>query len=400
MQAIFPDTVVYQVIVAGGGVPPVKRVLYRGPLEAAILESVEDNAAASAAVHRDDEGDNVLPDDLECLCLTAGDALSYPVFGQAVGRFEGNVFACPAGLDADEEEGEEEAHATGGQGEGKHDQGAAKTFTSLGFKLAHPAAADAFAALVRHHADFSDKRKCYAAKKVDAAGKALAKGVGQGAALFGRGMKTTTGFLKSKMPKATKDAPGAAVVSKSVAQAKGASAAVVQGINAATGVVALKTVQASHYAGKRINHSAYVRRLRARRRRARLAHRGAGPGVGSKVAQGVTQVAVASGAGALNVFAKLNESVDVILDESVEAVGDVVGHMAGEKAGAAAKDALGVACDGVKIYGTAKAGGKKLAKSMAKDAALKGAGELATTLADANERGEAAAAALMEANRK
>ncbi len=387
MQATFPDTVVYQVVVAGGGAPPVKRVLYRGPLEAAILESAEDNAAARAAARRDDDaGDDVLPDDLQCLCLTAGAALSYPVFGQAVGRYEGNVFACPAGLDADEEEEEP-------QGEGKS-AAAARPFTSLGFKLAHPAAADAFAALVRHHADFSDKRKCYAAKQVDAAGKALSKGIGQGAALFGRGMKKTTGFLKSKMPKAKRDAPGAAAASQGAARAKGASAAVVRGLDSATGVVALKTVQASHYAGKRINHSAYVRRLRARRRRDRLARRGSGPSVGSKVAQGVTQVAVASGTGALGVFVSLNDAADVILDESVEAVGDVVGHVAGEKAGAAAKDALGVAGDGVKIYGTAKAGGKKLAKTVAKDAALQGAGELATTLVDANEQEEAAAAAL------
>jgi hypothetical protein len=193
--------------------------------------------------------------------------------------------------------------------------------------------------------------------------------------MFGQGVASGSSFLKSKMKKSDKDVD-LTKTKKAVHTVKkytGKAASVTQCVS---GVVIKKSVETGHYVGDKINHISYVERLKERRRKAAEAKRGKPLSKMDKFMKGATEVVVAFGSGGLSLFVVLNEAADVILDDSIAAVGDVVEHKFGEDAGEIVEDTLGIGLDGVKIYKTGSKGAKTLAKGMAQDAALQGGGTL------------------------
>jgi len=92
------------------------------------------------------------------------------------------------------------------------------------------------------------------------------------------------------------------------------------------------------------------------------------------------------GTGGLSVFVAMNDAADVILDESIEAIGDVVEHKYGEEAGKVVEDALAVGVDGIKIARTVDSGAKNVAKDIAKSAACQSGAALVGDVIDTSEK--------------
>ena len=347
------NVVLYSVVTGEKNERPIKTRLYTGPMSCFMQDGNDDN---------DDNADDVL-------CLECGDSFLYPVAGQQFERFENGLFMCPADNDV-----ENEAEAA-----------ELPNFKMYGFKLSVDSeedaegqsskAATAFQELLVANALFTDRRKCYAAKKVDEGTRVVSGGISSAASMFGQGVASGSSFLKSKIKKSGKDVD-LTKTKKAVHTVKkytGKAASVTQCVS---GVVIKKSVETGHYVGDKINHISYVERLKERRRKAAEAKRGKPLSKMDKFMKGATEVVVAFGSGGLSLFVVLNEAADVILDDSIAAVGDVVEHKFGEDAGEIVEDTLGIGLDGVKIYKTGSKGAKTLAKGMAQDAALQGGGTL------------------------
>lgn len=354
-MATFEDATAFRVVShAGGGVE--KSILYKGPMTVVTMDphdsvgSTKDSRAASL------EEDDAIPDDMKLLYLQCGDILSYPVLGQCVGRYERGLFMCPAGIDSEDDIGKE--------------GGVASTFSSYGFQVLEEYA-DMFESLIRASSDYSDRRKCYAAKKVGQASKKLAKGINTGAHLLGDGIGKASGFLKAGLKKSNKDKKydNTKAGVGAVKMVTGASVTV---INSVSSQVVSTSISISSKLGQKINHSDYVRHLKSKRREKRLRNRLKKPSVVDELVRGTTQVVIASGEGVVDVFSSLEDASEVILDESIEAVSSVVGHSLGKEAGNIAADALGIANDGVKVYKSIGQGGKKFGKNVAKKAIVQG----------------------------
>ena len=357
MQASFPECRLFQVTCGGDG-PPEKTVLYTGRMTAAVLEPDETCEESKAEV----------PDDMHVLVLSCGDVLSYPIFGQPVGRYESGLFVVPAGM---------------GGGDVVSEVGAADAvglpFTSFGFQV-HEDQADILESLIRGSADFADRRKCYAAKKVSEASNVVSKGIGKSAKLFSKGLGRASGFVKSRLKKSEKEDGHYDKTKAVVGAVKNISGTTIDTVTAVSNTVISSTISASKMASARINHTEYVRALKSKRRAKRLQNRRNKPSVTEQIAHGAAQVMVAGGEGAVGVFFALEEASECMLDESVSAVSSVVGHVAGKEAGEITTDVLGVAEDGFKLYKSVGKGGKSFGKSVAKSAAMQGGINAASAL--------------------
>ena len=99
-----------------------------------------------------------------------------------MGRYEHGLFVCPSGL---------------------HEEDAAGTPTTMfGFQVPEDHADTLELDSV---ADYSDRRKCYAAKKISVASNVVSTGIGKGAKMFGKGMGRASGFVKTKLKKSERD---------------------------------------------------------------------------------------------------------------------------------------------------------------------------------------------------
>jgi hypothetical protein len=344
------DVALYRVVTTTD--KPLKTLLYQGTVSIFYQDGKDD----------DDE------DEDDVLCIQCGNALTLPVAGQHFERFENGLFMCPA------DNGDDEEAALKKPG-----------FITFGFKLSVDAeqdaeglstnAANAFQELLVKNALFSDRRKCYAAKKVEQGGKEMSSTIGKGAALFGRGMSSGSKFLKRNMKKGNQEVDltktGSAI--KTVKKLSGRAANATQVVSS---VIVKKSIQAGEFVGDRVNHISYVQRLKERRRASAKAKKGKPLSRLDKLTKGATEVALALGHSGLGVFGALNDAADVILDDTIQAAGDVVEHKYGEQAGQLAEDTLGIGVDGFKVYRTGTQGAKRIAKGIATDAAVQGTGAL------------------------
>jgi hypothetical protein len=343
---------------------PRKTILYDGPLTIFIQDGTDD----------DDENNE------DVLVLQCGNVLTLPVAGQHFERFEDGLFMCPAD-------------------NGDDDEAASKLpdFVTFGFKLSVDSdtdkegqstqAAKDFQQLLVEHALFTDRRKCYAAKKVEQGTAYTTSKISHGAALFGKGLSSGSNFLKSKMNKSEKDI-NLTKTSSAISSVKKLSGKAANATQVITSIVIKKSIEAGTFVGDKIEHIGYVERLKKRRRAAALKNKGKPLSKIGKLTKGATEVALAFTKGGLGVFVALNDAADVILDDSIHAVGDVVEHKYGEQAGKLTEETFRIGVDGYKMYNMGKQGSKKLAKGIATDAALEGTGALLKEVLDDDNEGK------------
>ena len=340
---------------------PQKQILYRGALSCFFQDGTDDDST----------------DDDDVLTLQCGDDFLFPVFGQHFERFEEGLFMCTGDNNNTTNEEDEIAATQPG-------------FVTLGFKLSSTTAADAFQDLLVEHTLFTDKRKCYAAKKVEEGTKFGTDKISQGTKLFGKTLTSGSSFLKSKMKKhgtgtGTKELK-LTKTSKAVSSVKQLSGKAAAATSVVTTVVVKKSIESAHYVGSKVNHLSYVQKLKKKRRLAAEKKKGKPLSRVDKLMKGATEVVVALGTGGLSVFVAMNDAADVILDESIEAIGDVVEHKYGEEAGKVVEDALAVGVDGIKIARTVDSGAKNVAKDIAKSAACQSGAALVGDVIDTSEK--------------
>ena len=346
---------------------PQKQILYRGAFTFFFLDGTDDDST----------------DDDDVLTLQCGDDFLFPVFGQHFERFEEGLFMCTGDNNNTTNEEDEIAATQPG-------------FVTLGFKLSSTTAADAFQDLLVEHTLFTDKRKCYAAKKVEEGTKFGTDKISQGTKLFGKTLTSGSSFLKSKMKKhgtgtGTKELK-LTKTSKAVSSVKQLSGKAAAATSVVTTVVVKKSIESAHYVGSKVNHLnyvQYVQKLKLKKKRRLAAEKKKGKPLSrvDKLMKGATEVVVALGTGGLSVFVAMNDAADVILDESIEAIGDVVEHKYGEEAGKVVEDALAVGVDGIKIARTVDSGAKNIAKDIAKSAACQSGAALVGDVIDTSENG-------------
>jgi hypothetical protein len=340
---------------------PQKQILYRGEFNYFFQDGTDDAST---------DNDDVLT--LQC------GQMFYPVFGQHFERFEDGLFMCTGDNNNTTNEEDEIAATQPG-------------FVTLGFKLSSSMSADAFQDLLVEHTLFTDKRKCYAAKKVEEGTKFGTDKISQGTKLFGKTLTSGSSFLKSKMKKhgtgtGTKELK-LTKTSKAVSSVKQLSGTAAAATSVVTTVVVKKSIESAHYVGDKVNHLSYVKKLKQKRRLAAQKKKGKPLSRVDKLMKGATEVVVALGTGGLSVFVAMNDAADVILDESIEAIGDVVEHKYGEEAGKVVEDALAVGVDGIKIARTVDSGAKNIAKDIAKSAACQSGAALVGDVIDTSENG-------------
>jgi hypothetical protein len=174
--------------------------------------------------------------------------------------------------------------------------------------------------------------------------------------------------------------------SKAVSSVKQLSGKAAAATSVVTTVVVKKSIESAHYVGDKVNHLSYVQKLKKKRRLAAEKKKGKPLSRVDKLMKGATEVVVALGTGGLSVFVAMNDAADVILDESIEAIGDVVEHKYGEEAGKVVEDALAVGVDGIKIARTVDSGAKNVAKDIAKSAACQSGAALVGDVIDTSEK--------------
>ena len=138
-------------------------------------------------------------------------------------------------------------------------------FVTLGFKLSSTTAADAFQDLLVEHTLFTDKRKCYAAKKVEEGTRFGTDKISQGTKLFGKTLTSGSSFLKSKMKKHGTKELKMTKTSKAVGAAKQLSGKAAAATSVVTTVVVKKSIESAHYVGDKVNHLSYVQKLKEKK---------------------------------------------------------------------------------------------------------------------------------------
>ena len=339
----------YRVITVDEGKPH-KTLIFQGTL---ILYSQDGN---------DDDDE----DQKDVLILKCGNILTLPVAGQHFERFENNLFVVPADNGSDEE-----VAAT------------LPGFVTFGFKLStEDALGDAtdvvvqeFQELLIKNALFTDRRKCYAAKKVQVGASIMSNKIAGGATMFGNYTSSGSKYLQSKLKKSKKDVD-LTKTSSTISSVKNISGKAANATQVVSKKIIKVSIETGHYVGDKVSHISYIQRLKSKRRAAAKKNKGKPLSRIDRFVKGATEVGVALGSGGLGIFCALNDAADVILDDSIHAASDVMEHKYGEQAGQLTEDTLGIGVDGFKIYKTGAQGTKKLAKGIATDAALQGTGAL------------------------